>query len=141
MSLLAGKGIAGYVAKTGKKVNLTNAYEDSRFDPSWDHKTNYKTKTVLCVPVKDNAGAVIAVIQALNKKRQKLDFEHPNQQYWKEPDVIREEKDYILHTNKPNTKYTVSGVPIAGAAASEDMIEPFSEEDEEILDVRHFCSL
>jgi len=63
-----GRGIAGYVGKTGQAVNVPNAYEDERFDPSWDQKTNYKTISVLCMPIKDSNGTTIAVIQALNKK-------------------------------------------------------------------------
>lgn len=68
-TLPMGTGIAGYVAQSGKLVNVENAYEDSRFDPSWDRKSSFVTHSVLCMPVKDRDNQVIAVIQALNKRK------------------------------------------------------------------------
>jgi HD-GYP domain-containing protein (c-di-GMP phosphodiesterase class II) len=61
-----GQGIAGFVAQTGEVVNLVDAYEDPRFQRDWDARTNYRTKSVLCVPMRDTAGEVTGVIQALN---------------------------------------------------------------------------
>jgi phosphoserine phosphatase RsbU/P len=62
-----GKGIAGHVAKTGKKVILKDAYKDPRFNPEVDKKTGYHTKTMLCTPMKDRKGKKIGVIQIVNK--------------------------------------------------------------------------
>ena len=61
-----GQGIAGSVAQKGEVVNLRDAYEDPRFNRDWDVKTNYRTKSVLCVPMRDTHGEVTGVIQALN---------------------------------------------------------------------------
>ncbi|MBL8913295.1 MAG: GAF domain-containing protein [Archangium sp.] len=61
-----GQGIAGSVAQTGDVVNLIDAYDDPRFQRDWDIKTNYRTKSVLCVPMRDTRGDVTGVIQALN---------------------------------------------------------------------------
>ena len=61
-----GQGIAGSVAQKGEVVNLRDAYEDARFNRDWDLKTNYRTKSVLCVPMRDTHGEVTGVIQALN---------------------------------------------------------------------------
>lgn len=46
-----GKGIAGFVAKTGEALNITNAYEDERFNREIDSKTGYHTQTILCMPI------------------------------------------------------------------------------------------
>lgn len=46
-----GKGIAGYVASTGKGLNIQNAYDDDRFNNEIDLKTGYKTQTILCMPI------------------------------------------------------------------------------------------
>jgi phosphoserine phosphatase RsbU/P len=62
-----GKGIAGYVAKTGKTIILKDAYKDPRFNPEVDKKTGYHTKTMLCTPMKDRKGKKIGVIQIVNK--------------------------------------------------------------------------
>ena len=63
-----GKGIAGFVAKTGNPVNLEDAYKSPLFDPSTDKETGYNTRTVLCIPLKDKNYKVIGALQALNKK-------------------------------------------------------------------------
>ena len=64
-----GTGIAGFVAATGRVVNIADAYNSDKFDPSFDRKTGYRTKSVLCMPVTDDGGKQLAVIQALNKRR------------------------------------------------------------------------
>ena len=43
----------GHVATTGEVLNIRNAYADPRFNREIDLKTNYKTNTILCVPIKD----------------------------------------------------------------------------------------
>lgn len=53
-----GKGVSGYVAMSGNILNIRDAYHDSRFDPSTDKKTGFKTKTILAVPIVNFAGEV-----------------------------------------------------------------------------------
>jgi len=64
-----GQGIAGSVAQTGKTVNLKDAYKDDRFDKGFDTRSGYKTKTMLCTPMKDKRGTIVGVFQIINKKR------------------------------------------------------------------------
>ncbi|CAF1554160.1 unnamed protein product [Rotaria magnacalcarata] len=61
------KGIAGYVATTGKTLNIVDAYSDNRFNRDIDQKTGYKTKTLLCMPIMIQ-GNIIGVVQMVNKK-------------------------------------------------------------------------
>jgi HD-GYP domain-containing protein (c-di-GMP phosphodiesterase class II) len=70
-----GQGIAGSVAQSGEVVNLKDAYEDPRFQRDWDAKTNYRTKSVLCVPMRDTRGDITGVIQALNATDGEFDAE------------------------------------------------------------------
>ena len=63
----ADKGLAGYVVKTGETVNIQDAYTDSRFNPDVDKQTGYKTKNVLCMPIKNNNQEIIGAFQVLNK--------------------------------------------------------------------------
>jgi len=65
-NLKKGQGIAGLVAETGLPVNIKDAYLHSNFSPDFDIKTNYRTKAMLCVPLKTR-GSVIGVIQVINK--------------------------------------------------------------------------
>ncbi|MEN3038492.1 MAG: cyclic nucleotide-binding domain-containing protein [Candidatus Kryptonium sp.] len=64
----SGKGIAGYVAQTGETINLEDAYKDQRFNPEIDIKTGYRTKTMLCQPIKDKNEKIVGVFQLINKK-------------------------------------------------------------------------
>ncbi len=66
--LPVGKGIAGYVAQTGETINIPDAYKDSRFNPDIDKRTGYRTRNVLCMPMKNKDGKIIGVFQLLNKK-------------------------------------------------------------------------
>jgi len=66
--LSVGEGIAGSVAQMGQTVNIEDAYNDPRFQRAIDLASGYQTRSVLCAPVKDSIGAIIGVIQVLNKK-------------------------------------------------------------------------
>lgn len=60
------KGIAGQVATTGVTANIPDAYENPMFNQAIDKKTGYRTKAILCMPIKSN-DEVIGVIQLINK--------------------------------------------------------------------------
>lgn len=63
----ADKGLAGFVVKTGEYINIEDAYTDRRFNKDVDLKTGYKTKTILCMPIKNNNQEIIGAFQVLNK--------------------------------------------------------------------------
>ena len=63
----ADKGLAGYVVKTGEPLNIPEAYNDPRFNPDIDKETGYRTKTILCMPIKNNNQEIIGAFQVLNK--------------------------------------------------------------------------
>ncbi|MGB7443228.1 MAG: GAF domain-containing protein [Coleofasciculaceae cyanobacterium] len=65
----ADRGIAGYVASTGKPLNIPDAYQDSRFDPTTDQKTGYRTRNILCLPVFNSSNELIGVTQLINKNQ------------------------------------------------------------------------
>eukprot|EP01083_Nonionella_stella_P240251 840059_1 len=67
IKLLLGESIVGYVAKSGEAVNILDAYEDERFDKACDERVDYRTKSILCHPILDVSGKVIAVFEAVNK--------------------------------------------------------------------------
>ena len=61
-------GIAGAVFRSGTTVNIPYAYADLRFNPAFDKKTGFFTRSMLCTPVINKAGVVIGATQVLNKK-------------------------------------------------------------------------
>ena len=65
-----GEGLAGHTARSGETLNISDAYADKRFNKKVDKQTGYKTRNVLCAPIRGRTGdnGVLAVIQMLNKK-------------------------------------------------------------------------
>ncbi|TYZ65589.1 hypothetical protein PybrP1_000555 [[Pythium] brassicae (nom. inval.)] len=61
-----GTGIAGIAASTKKKLVVLNAYDDPRFDRSFDIKFGFKTESLITFPVLDKNGETLGVIQAVN---------------------------------------------------------------------------
>ncbi|MAF95670.1 MAG: adenylate/guanylate cyclase domain-containing protein [Rhodospirillaceae bacterium] len=61
-------GIAGTVFTSGKTVNIPYAYADLRFNPEFDKKTGYFTRSILCVPIVNKDGKTIGVTQVLNRR-------------------------------------------------------------------------
>jgi len=61
-------GIAGLVAITGRELIIPDAYADPRFDNASDKKTGYRTRCLMCVPIKNQSGEILGVIEGINKK-------------------------------------------------------------------------
>ena len=61
------KGIAGEVATTGKGVNIPDPYADPRFNPDFDRKSGFVTKSLLTLPLGGHDGKIVGVLQVLNK--------------------------------------------------------------------------
>jgi signal transduction protein with GAF and PtsI domain len=60
------QGIAGMVATTGQVLNIRDAYDNPNFNQAIDKKTGYRTKAILCMPIKSD-DQVIGVLQLINK--------------------------------------------------------------------------
>ncbi len=64
--LKMGEGIAGWVAQEGTPVIVPDVSRDERFSSKLDKKTRFKTKSLMCVPIKSK-GRVIGVLEVVNK--------------------------------------------------------------------------
>jgi hypothetical protein len=62
-----GKGIAGAVAAKGEALLIPDAYADPRFNPEIDRKSGFRTRSILCVPLKNPRAEVVGVAQVLNR--------------------------------------------------------------------------
>lgn len=65
------KSIAGYVAITGKTLNIKNVYKltdgaSYSFDKHYDEVSKYRTQSMLTFPLKTHRGDVIGVLQLIN---------------------------------------------------------------------------
>ncbi len=65
--LKLGQGVGGWVAKTGRAVNLPDAYADPRFHQDVDAASGFVTRSILCVPLVVE-GKVIGILEAMNKR-------------------------------------------------------------------------
>jgi len=70
---LATTSIAGYVSVTGNVVRIDDAYaiaQESpfKFNRAFDDSHQYRTKSILCVPMRNLAGDTIGAIQLINNK-------------------------------------------------------------------------
>jgi HD-GYP domain-containing protein (c-di-GMP phosphodiesterase class II) len=68
------RSMSGYVALHRKALNIADVYDlpaqsPFGFDPSFDAKIGYRTKSMLCAPLLARSGEAIGVLQLINKKR------------------------------------------------------------------------
>ena len=66
--------MAGWVALERQTIRIDDVYELSKsatfgFDRSFDERTGYRTKSMICTPLTNNRGDVLGVLQLINKKR------------------------------------------------------------------------
>jgi len=66
MRLEPGQGIAGWVAQTGQRANVTNAPNDPRFAGAIDAKIGFRTLSLLATPLRVRE-TVIGVLEVVNK--------------------------------------------------------------------------
>ena len=76
------ESLAGYIAATGKILNIEDAYnlpenEEYHFYSDFDEENNYRTKSMLLIPLKEPKGDIVGVLQLinfLNKKGEIISF-------------------------------------------------------------------
>jgi len=72
-TLVGEYSIAGYVARSGKRVLLDDAYAipesaPYKFNPASDRAIQYLTKSLLTLPLTNKGGEVVGVLQLINRK-------------------------------------------------------------------------
>lgn len=68
------ESIAGYVAVTGKILNIHDCYKLASdapiaFNDSFDKKNHYRSQSMLVIPMRSHIGDIIGVIQLINSKK------------------------------------------------------------------------
>ena len=63
--------IAGYVAITGETLNISDVYElagdeEYRFNPAFDDRNRYRTRSMLVVPIRTHQNEILGVLQLIN---------------------------------------------------------------------------
>src|SRR5438270_4493 len=65
---LDGQSLAADVARTGRTLRIDAPYDDPRFDPTTDHRTGYRTRSILVAPIDARDRRRLGVLQAINKR-------------------------------------------------------------------------
>ena len=68
-------GVAGSVFTRGEAEIIADAYQDPRFNQDVDRHTGYRTRNILCVPIRNKKREVIGVTQVLNKNTGDFDLD------------------------------------------------------------------
>ena len=68
-------GVAGSVFTRGEAEIIADAYADPRFNQEVDRRTGYRTRNILCVPIRNKKREVIGITQVLNKHAGDFDSE------------------------------------------------------------------
>jgi putative ABC transport system ATP-binding protein len=63
-----GTGIAGKVAASGETMNIADPQHHPDFSPDVDRRSGYRTRSILAMPIRNHAGAIVGVVQVLNKQ-------------------------------------------------------------------------
>jgi len=69
------ESLVGYVCHTGKVLNIHDAYHIPKnakyhFNDAIDKKMNYRTVSIITVPMKTAAGDIVGAVQLINKKKE-----------------------------------------------------------------------
>lgn len=68
------RSMAGYVALTGEIINVEDAYHlppevPYTINRKFDTDSGYRTRSILCVPMRNQKGRIVGVLQLINAKR------------------------------------------------------------------------
>lgn len=71
------KGICGFVARSGQGIIINEPEKDSRFNPEFDERLHFKTRSLLCLPLmtKDKSIGVVEIVNKRSGNFNRNDFE------------------------------------------------------------------
>ena len=67
LRLPAGEGIVGETLRTGKSISVDDAYDDPRFNQEVDRKYGYRTRNLICVPLRDVQNTIVGAFEGINQ--------------------------------------------------------------------------
>ncbi len=111
--------LSGYCARYGKLLNVADAYDDAElaaisprlgFDRSWDHRTGFRTRQMLTVPILFERKYLMGVLVFLNKKDGDGQFTKKEEERALEIAEIlgiafRNQQHYAKRRTTPKTKF------------------------------------
>ena len=97
------QNVSAYVALAQKTVNIHDAYKEDGFDfegtKKFDHKTGYRSKSFLTVPLKNHENEIIGVMQLINARNDHGDVIYFNEEMQEQVESLASQGAVAL-TNK-----------------------------------------
>ena len=124
LRLPAGGGIVGETLRTGKAISVDDAYDDPRFNQEVDRKSGYRTRNLICVPLKDAKGAIIGAFEGINRNGGRPfledDIDCLTQLGTQAAIALRNlrERDLLHRSNSQLAEQVTKGVSIVGESAA-----------------------
>ncbi|MEZ6126484.1 MAG: sigma-54-dependent Fis family transcriptional regulator [Planctomycetaceae bacterium] len=60
-------GIVGETLRTGVSIVVDDAYQDHRFNQDVDRKSGYRTRNLICVPLRDSDREIVGAFECINR--------------------------------------------------------------------------
>jgi transcriptional regulator with GAF, ATPase, and Fis domain len=67
LRVAADEGIVGETLATGRAICVDDAYADPRFNQEVDQKSGYRTRNLICVPLRDPTAGIIGAFEGINR--------------------------------------------------------------------------
>ncbi|MGE3317467.1 MAG: sigma 54-interacting transcriptional regulator [Planctomycetaceae bacterium] len=116
-------GIVGEVIHNNRTIRVDDAYTDPRFDRSVDKSSGFKTRNLLCQPLRNPAGQLIGAFEVLNKNEGRFteEDEETLTQLGLHAAIALEntrEREQLIRSRDQLTERVTRGVQLVGESAA-----------------------
>lgn len=124
LRLPAGEGIVGETLRTNRAICVEDAYDDPRFNQEVDRLSGYRTRNLICVPLRDGDGHVVGAFEGINHNDNLPfsddDVECLTQLGTQAAIALRnlQERNLLHRSNTQLAEQVIQGVSIVGESAA-----------------------
>lgn len=139
---LTDKSLAGYVAITGQSLNLSDAYDlppgvPYQLDTSFDRDINYRTCSVMVLPMQNRQGETIGVLQLINRKT-KADSVLTADNAWESTQQYSEWEERIIRSLASQAAISIERNQLQESI--EHLFEGFVKASVQVIEARDPCT-
>ncbi|MGB7892849.1 MAG: HD domain-containing phosphohydrolase [Microcoleus sp.] len=139
---LTDKSLAGYVAITGQSLNLSDAYDlpvgvPYRLDTSFDRDIDYRTCSVMVLPMQNRQGETIGVLQLINRKT-KADTMLTADNAWESTQQYSEWEERIVRSLASQAAISIERNQLQDSI--ENLFEGFVKASVQVIEARDPCT-
>ena len=139
---LTDKSLAGYVAITGQSLNLSDAYDlpsgvPYQLDTSFDRDINYRTCSVMVLPMQNRQGETIGVLQLINRKT-KADTVLTADNAWESTQQYSDWEERIVRSLASQAAISIERNQLQDSI--ENLFEGFVKASVQVIEARDPCT-